>query len=1017
MVDLIFVGLAEILSVAMEAFIDQILTVFGFNFNTFASAFPYAADAYVIFQRTAVGFVLLIGIAQLIIFFFGNSEKPSSPLKIATHSILAVGAIYYGNYILSAIMEIAQMPYDALLQADIAVEIDFSAITLVINDAFYMISPLLYIVILLLVGIAFIKLLLEAVERYVVLFVLIYVSPLAASTLATETTSGVYKRYFTMFISQCILMILNVWSLQMTVSLFRALPSAEFPMLSLLIGYAFLRIASRLDSYLNSLGLNAAVTGAGLGVELLASGMALFSRFSPSANGNKTFSQNAAGGSGSGNILGDAAAAISNFTGKYSPVAAGSVAAKNGIGAFAQTFGESFNAGKDAATNASGLFGKASAGFNAAKDTFNKQLDPNLDIAAYKNENESIWWRGFGNHTPKNYNDFSEEDLHTIASTPYMADAAFNGIQDETEIDDSATVSAMADGIGVETLGVDAQEAINVGNGTLPAENVDYAATADGIHMGYEKDGKIHDWSIKNATQYSRLSPEEQKLYAPFKSGDGHQYYARHDLSRAPTETQKKQTAATAEMSQFAANPVGTNLSSDTIGYMRKNPDQVAGIYQSMKKNGTAVTAETPDGRRAISQLLTAMPTPERNTAEGRAAAQGRQLAIDQLNSGNPVSAVADGDGIRMSWVDQNGENHSFDMVMPQNAVNMSSKEGYASFGMGNEAGWIKYQAPLTQQERIQENLTSSAASPVAIPLTRETMDSMAKNPDMTSKYMTSFAPDAEVTAPDQVSGVMQGIRIDGKRHSEASRLQAEAIRNLENGTAASGWVNENSIGAAWTDETGSHEFVALTQKGADLVDGDPRKLGFDRIHSGGETYYVPSTPVARETEILSKTANFGTNHGPTSADYGYIQNLSAAKKNEFINKTFDGLQKSGETVKLNEENRRELADFIALGSWENISKEQRSRLSTSIAADDISTMDVAVTERGYYVDTDNGTMTVLTSQVVSRNGNEYDGKGKPLYDPEYLSDRGYRRNNINGREYWSKFEPKKENHTILEQL
>ena len=53
--------------------------------------------------------------------------------------------------------------------------------------------------ILILIGYNYIKLLLEITERYVVTFVLMYLSPLASATIASPTTNGIYKKFFTMF--------------------------------------------------------------------------------------------------------------------------------------------------------------------------------------------------------------------------------------------------------------------------------------------------------------------------------------------------------------------------------------------------------------------------------------------------------------------------------------------------------------------------------------------------------------------------------------------------------------------------------------------------------------------------------------------------------------------------------------------------------------------------------------------------------------------------------------------------
>lgn len=538
MIDMLISGLAEILAVALETMVSIVLPVFGFSFNAFNDAFPFARTAYTIFQSIALGIVLLLAAAQIIPFFFGYRQNKTTPIRAALFAILAVFGIYYGNYIMTAIMEIAQMPYNAILNSDIGYGslesvIEINSMMSVVYDACYQQSIVIYIVLLLMIGIAFIKLLLEAVERYVILFVLIYTTPLAASTLASENTSGIFKKFFTMFISQCILLILNVWSLQMITSLFSNMGTATNPMITLLIGYAFLRIASRLDSYLNALGLNAAVTGAGLGVELMATGMMLMSSGSSFKGGKAS-----AGGSG---ILGFSKS-VGGAIGKINPISGGADAAKNFmVGGVGKTAKSSMEAFRQAATSTES--GKFKAGARAFGTQWKSSFAQNKHDAWMKTQDQNLLMRNIGqtggglSGHDKSLNEtletmfsngtLSNQELNDIANTSFAANGAFNSIPEEAEINDSAAVAATMQGIGLSSSMPEAEEAIQVGLGNIDADNTAYSMTAEGAQMSYSINGKGHTWDVRNSAQMQSLSLQEQSAYTRFKS-DGHTYYAKH---------------------------------------------------------------------------------------------------------------------------------------------------------------------------------------------------------------------------------------------------------------------------------------------------------------------------------------------------------------------------------------------------------------------------------------------------------------------------------------------------------
>jgi len=121
------------------------------------------------------------------------------------------------------------------------------------------------------------KMLLEVVERYIVVGVLCYTSPLAYAMGCSKNTSQVFKSWCRMIGSQLLLLVMNVWFLRAfnsSVGTFVAGGGALSGghgnvFLWIFCALAFLKTAQKFDSYLSSLGLSVAQTGSGMGMEML----------------------------------------------------------------------------------------------------------------------------------------------------------------------------------------------------------------------------------------------------------------------------------------------------------------------------------------------------------------------------------------------------------------------------------------------------------------------------------------------------------------------------------------------------------------------------------------------------------------------------------------------------------------------------------------------------------------------------------------------------------------------------
>lgn len=594
MLDLILSWVADLLAAGIDALINLIMPVFGFDFQTFANAFPFAATAYMIFQRIALAIVLLIGVWHLLPFlmsWFGIRAEHlrSTPTRQMGQVVLAVIVIYYGNYVLEAIINIAQMPFEALLNASAGTNValnvfSFADIDSVISDAFYSQSIFVYCIMICMIGWQLLLLILEAVERYIVLYILVYVSPLASASLASEETSGIFSRFFAMFISQCLLLLLNVWSLKMAVSMLGNLENNDTMILGLLMGYGLLRVARHLDSYMNQLGLNAAITGAGLGNELFATGALMMGTMSRwLGGGGRTASSDKTGGGG---VLGYSKA-LSNAYGKFSPVGAladtgravlsgAAKTVKDGvISAYTNTVGGGSTdygsgtpttgtnspggrSGKVAAAIKKHQTGDANPNTGASPETQEnasirtkataawyhfKQSDLGKNIststqgvdniytrAGYAKTNEAAIFNSAAQGTDQN-GGMTEEQRSLISNNPYSAAKMFHTYSKHPDMStsDAQTVTAVMEGIGVGKADSEVGEFMNVGYGNqkTPAKNISFDMNSAGIQASYIQDGRQHNLNMVNADQYSRMSHEEQTGYKQFKASAGGTFYYR----------------------------------------------------------------------------------------------------------------------------------------------------------------------------------------------------------------------------------------------------------------------------------------------------------------------------------------------------------------------------------------------------------------------------------------------------------------------------------------------------------
>ena len=287
--DWIFEGIvnwvASIVSQLFDAVSGLFLEALGTDMTAMEEYFPFVTKAYDVMQVTAWAILILITIWQLFRAFGGPITEAENPWHLLIRSSVYGLLIGYAKPIFSLCLNIARAPYTTLMELSmVAEDFTFAGVEqtltnglLTIVSAATVVGLILILILEIALGWNYFKLLLETVERYIVVGVLCYTSPLAFSMGGSKTTNTVFKSWCRMVGSQLLLLVMNVWFLRGFASSMGqfianggALTTGKGSIfLWMFCALAYLKCAQRFDSYLASIGLNVAQTGSSMGMELM----------------------------------------------------------------------------------------------------------------------------------------------------------------------------------------------------------------------------------------------------------------------------------------------------------------------------------------------------------------------------------------------------------------------------------------------------------------------------------------------------------------------------------------------------------------------------------------------------------------------------------------------------------------------------------------------------------------------------------------------------------------------------
>ena len=331
--DWIFEGIvgwvSSIASQLLDAVSGLFLEALGTDMTAMEEYFPFVTKAYGVMQVTAYAILILIVIWQLFRAFGGPITEAENPWHLVVRGALFSFLIGYAKPIFTACLTIARAPYTSLMDVSMTGEdFTFAGVEQVLTNGLAtllatasVVGLILILILLIALGWNYFKLLLETVERYIVVGVLCYTSPLAFSMGASKSTNNVFKSWCRMVGSQLLLLVMNVWFLRGFASSIGqfignggALTTGKGSLfLWLFCALAYLKCAQRFDSYLASMGLNVAQTGSSMGMELLITGVGSGARTASSVFGR-------AGGAATATGTGAAATGFAaGFASRFNP--------------------------------------------------------------------------------------------------------------------------------------------------------------------------------------------------------------------------------------------------------------------------------------------------------------------------------------------------------------------------------------------------------------------------------------------------------------------------------------------------------------------------------------------------------------------------------------------------------------------------------------------------------------------------------------------------------------------------
>ncbi len=203
----------------LDLITSSVLGALGCDMSTFKRYFPAAETMYEIFVWIGVGLLLLNLVWSLFKNYgAGLDVETEDPVKLLFRSGIFLLCIWYADDIVNLALRIGGTPYNWVLSSSLpAVQFgDFRAVLLVIIGVIANGSvALITLILLVILAWNYLKLLLEAAERYITLGILVFTAPVAFALGASRSTNNLFKSWCRVFGSQLFLLLMNAWCLKL----------------------------------------------------------------------------------------------------------------------------------------------------------------------------------------------------------------------------------------------------------------------------------------------------------------------------------------------------------------------------------------------------------------------------------------------------------------------------------------------------------------------------------------------------------------------------------------------------------------------------------------------------------------------------------------------------------------------------------------------------------------------------------------------------------------------------------
>ncbi len=301
LIELLIEGIREVCSQFLVDMMDLLTNMFtelvSCDLSLFEDLFGVVKDLYEnAILPLGVAILLLILVWQLFKTMFGRGGVTAEdPVELVCRSCICLFFVIFARPLANYILSVAGTPYQWVAGTEIEVEsfsdfvnaLDVLSAGLGINT---LSITILMLIMQFVVAWNYFKMLFIIAERYVLLGVFSYTSPLAFATGGSKATNNILASWAKMFGGQVVLIIMNAWCMKMFLSgygnlMATGLGFTQFFIATLcLIG--FCKIAYKLDSYMAALGVNLGRPSNGIGaMGLMMAASRLFSHTSGSFSG------------------------------------------------------------------------------------------------------------------------------------------------------------------------------------------------------------------------------------------------------------------------------------------------------------------------------------------------------------------------------------------------------------------------------------------------------------------------------------------------------------------------------------------------------------------------------------------------------------------------------------------------------------------------------------------------------------------------------------------------------------